>query len=527
MAITYGFYNSLNGDRRYNAEQLSSIFDGMVTDGVFSSIGKFLSVTPVSGMTVKVAPGKAWFNHTWTINDSDYPINIAASDPSLKRIDAVVLRVNASDSARENSIMVLKGTPSSNPVKPSMTNTEFIHDHALAYITVKGGATSLTASDIQIVVGTSETPFVTAILQQATIDSLFQNWNSEFNTWFSNLKAQLTDNVVTNLQKQIDELKNKDTTLETSLKTLTSNFNSFSEGLSFNLVFEKTTAGAGIFSSDKNQLGFAILIGGGGGGGGGAANNTTNAEGTSALGGGGGGGGMALITPLIPLTKNMPYVVGSGGKGGEKATTKGNVEGVVAGTNGERGGSTTFSEYIAFGGSYGLAGKYATSSYYGGSNGGGAGGRNDDETPILLPILSIPGINGGNGGVSGVDLVNGLDAEYSPDTIGQIFPNLLDIGGGGGGGGGARAASSTSNRLSGSAGKGIKGGGNGGAGRGSYVSGTLSASNGANGKTGCGGGGGGAVVRYYTSTSTSAVNAGSGGNGGDGALYIYTLTTGD
>lgn len=39
MAFTYGFFNSLNGDRKYTAEQLSSIFDGLITDGVFDSIG--------------------------------------------------------------------------------------------------------------------------------------------------------------------------------------------------------------------------------------------------------------------------------------------------------------------------------------------------------------------------------------------------------------------------------------------------------------------------------------------------------
>ena len=31
MAFTYGFFNSLNGDRKYTAEQLSSIFDGLIT----------------------------------------------------------------------------------------------------------------------------------------------------------------------------------------------------------------------------------------------------------------------------------------------------------------------------------------------------------------------------------------------------------------------------------------------------------------------------------------------------------------
>ena len=47
MAVTYGFYNSLNKDRVYNAEQMSSIFNGIITDGVFASIGG--SLMPIAG----------------------------------------------------------------------------------------------------------------------------------------------------------------------------------------------------------------------------------------------------------------------------------------------------------------------------------------------------------------------------------------------------------------------------------------------------------------------------------------------
>ena len=39
MSFTYGFYNSKNHDRTYNAEQMSSIFDGLIEDGIYESIG--------------------------------------------------------------------------------------------------------------------------------------------------------------------------------------------------------------------------------------------------------------------------------------------------------------------------------------------------------------------------------------------------------------------------------------------------------------------------------------------------------
>ena len=205
MAFTCGFFNSQNGDRKYNAEQMASIFDGLIKDGVYDTIGDIFAVTPGTGMQVLVGSGRAWFDHTWNNNDAPYPLAITAADVSLPRYDAVVLETNHSDTVRTNRLRVLTGTPASNPVKPTMTSTANVKQHPLAYIKVTAGATAITQSMIQVVVGTSECPFVTGIIDTAQIDALFQQWNGEFDEWFENLKAQLSDNVVANLQAQIDK----------------------------------------------------------------------------------------------------------------------------------------------------------------------------------------------------------------------------------------------------------------------------------------------------------------------------------
>ena len=205
MAFTCGFFNSQNGDRKYNAEQMASIFDGLIKDGVYDTIGEIFAVTPGTGMQVLVGSGRAWFDHTWNNNDAPYPLTITAADVSLPRYDAVVLETNHSDTVRTNRLRVLTGTPASNPVKPTMTSTANVKQHPLAYIKVTAGATEITQSMIQVVVGTSECPFVTGIIDTAQIDALFQQWNGEFDAWFDNLKAQLSDNVVANLQNQIDQ----------------------------------------------------------------------------------------------------------------------------------------------------------------------------------------------------------------------------------------------------------------------------------------------------------------------------------
>ena len=207
MAFTCGFFNSENGDRKYNAEQMSAIFDGIIADGVFTTIGDHMAVSAGTGMQVLVGTGKAWFDHTWNVNDAAYPLAIAASDVTLSRIDAIVLETNHSDSVRLNKLRVVQGTVASNPVKPTLTNSEKVHQHPLAWVTVAPGVTKIAASAIENAVGTSACPFVTGIIATTAIDDLFNQWNGEFDEWFDNLKAQLSDNVVANLQKQIDANK--------------------------------------------------------------------------------------------------------------------------------------------------------------------------------------------------------------------------------------------------------------------------------------------------------------------------------
>lgn len=204
MAVTYGFYNSLNGDRKYNAEDISHIFNGIITDGVFSTIGDTLMTVAGTGMQVIVKTGKCWFNGTWTMNDSLLPLSIEAADVSLTRIDAVVVEVDTSVATRANSIKIVRGTASANPANPPMKSEEFVHQYPIAYVTISPGVTSITADKISINVGKDKCPFITSILQQADISDIFNGWETEFNTWFANIQNQLSGDVAANLQRQIN-----------------------------------------------------------------------------------------------------------------------------------------------------------------------------------------------------------------------------------------------------------------------------------------------------------------------------------
>lgn len=204
MSVTCGFYNSLNGDRKYNAIQMGRIFDGLISDGVFATVGNALIVKAANGNTVNVDTGKAWFNHTWTVNDAILPLELPEADILLDRIDAVILEVNASAMVRQNTIKFLKGTASSTPVRPSLENSEEVHQYPLCYIYRKYGATAITQADITPMVGSTETPFVTAMLQTVSLDILLGKWQDELNQFVNN-QTQEIDKWVANEEKEFNE----------------------------------------------------------------------------------------------------------------------------------------------------------------------------------------------------------------------------------------------------------------------------------------------------------------------------------
>lgn len=213
MSVSSGFFNSLNGDRKYNAAQMSAIFDGLIIDGVFASIGTAFAVKAAGGLTVNVGIGKAWFDHTWTVNDSILPMTAPEAEVLLDRIDAVVLEVNGMESVRENTIKFVKGNPSSAPSRPTLMNEGNVHQYPLCYIYRKYGTAVINQADITPMVGTESTPFVTGILQTVSLDELLGKWQdeldrftdarsqevddwiaqeeSDFTTWFDKMKADL------------------------------------------------------------------------------------------------------------------------------------------------------------------------------------------------------------------------------------------------------------------------------------------------------------------------------------------------
>jgi hypothetical protein len=165
MTIKYGFYNSVNGDRAYNANDMSSLFEGVFHDGVFFEIGNAMGVATSTGMGVTVMAGRAWFNTTWTEVTEAFRLALDGAHAVYGRIDVIALEIDKSDAVRANTIKVIKGTPSSSPVAPTLTNSGTLHQYPLAHITVGANVTSIVTGNIANKGGTEACPWVKGLLR--------------------------------------------------------------------------------------------------------------------------------------------------------------------------------------------------------------------------------------------------------------------------------------------------------------------------------------------------------------------------
>ena len=136
-------------DYDFDAADVAAYLAGL-TSGVFSGDEDF-PVTAAGGLKVTVGAGRGWVHpsrftgYSITKRESD-TLTMPLADPSLPRIDRIVMRYDAG--ARAASLQVLQGTASSTPTAPAISRTELIYDLCLAEITRPAAAASITTSQI-------------------------------------------------------------------------------------------------------------------------------------------------------------------------------------------------------------------------------------------------------------------------------------------------------------------------------------------------------------------------------------------
>lgn len=193
MALTYGYFNSVNGDRKYDAETMSSYFSGIISKGVLQNYADKFQVLATNSLTVQVSTGKAYFtNGQWVENDAIINLNLDIASSLLSRIDRIVLRKDNSGNSRNVSVVIKQGTPASTPTAPALTNNEYVEELSLCQILIGAGVTRVTQANI-----TDERPnntlcgFTHQLFDQVETTDIFAQYDTAFNEWFSTIKETL------------------------------------------------------------------------------------------------------------------------------------------------------------------------------------------------------------------------------------------------------------------------------------------------------------------------------------------------
>ena len=200
MAIRSGFFNSVNGDRKYDAKRFAEYFASFIGNGVFPNPSSNLQVTANNDMTVTVRAGKAWINGYILINDDNYILEIEPADGVLNRIDRIVARYGVVD--REIRLEVKKGTFASNPVAPELQRDADAYELGLADIYVGNGVISISQSAItDLRLNTELCGIVHGVVEQVDTTTLF----NQYLTWLDEKKTQYNNDMVSwTTQKQND-----------------------------------------------------------------------------------------------------------------------------------------------------------------------------------------------------------------------------------------------------------------------------------------------------------------------------------
>ena len=263
----------LNGeeyDRVYLADSFAAYFASFINNGVFAEHADQLQVMSMAtpSMQVTVRKGQGWINGYWYENTDELYLPIDVADGVLHRIDAIVLRWGSSE--RTMWLAVNKGEPAiSNPQPPALTRNADYYELQLALVSIPASSISITQAQITDTrLDTNVCGWVTGVVDQIDTTTLFAQfeayfaefqtfyeqefatwsveqrsayitwisgqeadmedwtdeqkaeydywynthttlWQTQFDTWFEEVKGQLSEDVAGQLQAEIDTLQNR------------------------------------------------------------------------------------------------------------------------------------------------------------------------------------------------------------------------------------------------------------------------------------------------------------------------------
>lgn len=160
-----GFFDAVDRDRLYTADQMNRPYRRFVSDGVFAardgSPSDDFAVVPNYGMQIKIKKGEGMFNNKWFSSD-DVFVTVPSNTGAGSRYDSVIIQVDNRVSGRVGNIVYRTG----GVTVPEINTIPEVKEYRLANIFVQVGARSMTDGNITDLRGTDGCPWVTSLVYQ-------------------------------------------------------------------------------------------------------------------------------------------------------------------------------------------------------------------------------------------------------------------------------------------------------------------------------------------------------------------------
>lgn len=183
--VNCGFFNAINNDRTYSADQMNLPYKRLVSNGVFANnegnpSDDFQVSSAGSGMDIVVKSGEGIFANKWFNNPQAITITVPDNTSLNPRIDSVIIQVDNRSEGRAGNIVYRTGTPASSPVAPEINTTSGVTEYRVANIAVSSYATSIGNEVITDLRGSASCPWITSLIQQVDTTALWQQFQAAY-----------------------------------------------------------------------------------------------------------------------------------------------------------------------------------------------------------------------------------------------------------------------------------------------------------------------------------------------------------
>lgn len=187
--INGGFFNSVNKDRLYSADEMNRPYKRVITEGIFATQSGTPStdlqvVSANNGMNIVVKKGEGLLGGKWFENSSDIALTVSNNTAIVPRRDSIIIQVDLTQAGRAVNVVYREGTANSNPMPPNLSTDANIIEKRVANIYVAAGATYIGQDAITDLRGSSECPWITSLIKQVDTSTLYDQYRAAYQGYY-------------------------------------------------------------------------------------------------------------------------------------------------------------------------------------------------------------------------------------------------------------------------------------------------------------------------------------------------------